>query len=77
MGSFYAWDGNGAKKPTLLGILTMLRLRLGTGVFQCTRIHVRAVIRSWPVPRQNDDQLLNQQLGTTAVTLLKTEVRYS
>jgi len=66
-----------AKKPTLLGIPTMLRLRLGTGVFQCTRIHVRAVIRSWPVPRQNDDQLLNQQLGTTAVTLLKTEVRYS
>src|ERR1700752_2933990 len=31
------------------------------------------VYRKTGVPRQNDDQLLNQQLATTAVTLLKTQ----
>jgi hypothetical protein len=29
-----------------------------------------------PVPRQNDDQPLNQQLANRAVTLLKTEAQY-
>jgi len=30
-----------------------------------------------PVPRQNDDQLLNQQLANRAVTSLKSEAQYS